>query len=57
MRCVASTPHEERIRKRAEEIYQARLAAGMTSAGDAVSDWLQAEEEIEEEESHGKDQR
>lgn len=46
---------EERIRKRAEEIYKARVAAGMTSVGDAVSDWLQAEEEIEEEESHGKE--
>lgn len=40
---------EERIRRRAQEIYEQRKAAGFEDAGDAASDWLQAEEEIDAE--------
>jgi hypothetical protein len=42
---------EDRIRIRAYQIWRARLAAGLDSAGDALSDWLAAEEEVQEEES------
>jgi hypothetical protein len=48
MRSVKSSRDEE-IRRRAYEIWLARVAAGEGNAGDAVSDWLAAEEEIEEE--------
>lgn len=45
------TPREERIRRRAEEIYEKRKAAGEESSGDALSDWLEAEREILAEEA------
>jgi hypothetical protein len=45
---MPKSQREERIRKRAQEIYAHRSAAG--EAGDALSDWLQAEEEVEAEE-------
>lgn len=41
---------EERIRRRAREIYEERRSKG--SPGDAVTDWLAAEEEIEAAEMH-----
>lgn len=44
------TPREERIRRRAQEIYEKRKAAGEGSSGDALSDWLEAEKEISAEE-------
>ncbi len=37
-------PPSDRVRVRAYEIYAARIANG--AAGDAVSDWLQAEREL-----------
>jgi len=39
--------HKEKIRQRAYEIYQTRLASGQEEEGDALSDWLQAEQEVE----------
>lgn len=41
--------HEEKVRQRAHEIWQKRVAAGEESAGNAASDWFAAEAEIEEE--------
>ncbi|HKD03943.1 MAG TPA: DUF2934 domain-containing protein [Terriglobales bacterium] len=45
--------HKEKIRQRAYEIYQTRLASGQEEEGDALSDWLQAEQEVEEAPSPG----
>jgi hypothetical protein len=42
---------EDRIRLRAYYIWRARLHAGLESVGDALSDWLAAESEIQEEEN------
>jgi len=54
MRSVKSSRDEE-IRRRAYEIWRARVAAGEGNAGDALSDWLAAEGEIAEEEAARSD--
>ena len=44
---------EERVRQRAQEIYEARVERGLD--GDAVGDWLQAEAEIAADENRARD--
>lgn len=46
-------PRENRIRQRALEIYEDRMATG--EPGDAPSDWFAAEREIDEEDRERTD--